>query len=112
MHGSVGVFKGYAKQTAYRAQPVASLVGIQPARKGERVQHGRVEGYPHARALRLKHAHIKGRVMRRDRTVPNKIQKFADTLGRTLLAAQHQVRNARNLADFGFERHARVAQQA
>ena len=43
---------------------------------------------------------------------PNKIQKFADTLGRTLLAAQHQVRNARNLADFGFERPARVAQQA
>ena len=70
VHGPVRVFEGNAEQPAYRAQLVALLLGIELAREGERVQHRRVEAHTHALALGLKHAHVKGRVVRRPRGSP------------------------------------------
>ena len=112
VHGPVRVFERYAQQPAYRAQLMALLLGVELAREGERVQHRRVKAHAHALALGLKHAHVKGRVVRGHGAVPDEVEKLANALGGAFLATEHEVGDAGDLADFGLERHAGVAQQA
>ena len=112
VHGPVRVFEGNAEQAAYRAQLVALLLGVELAREGERVQHRRVKAHAHALALGLKHAHVKGRVVRGHGAVPDEVKELANALGGAFLATEHEVGDARDLTDFGLERHAGVAQQA
>ena len=101
VHGPVRVFEGNAQQPAYRAQLVALLLGVELAREGERVQHRRVEAHAHALALGLKHAHVKGRVVRGHGAVPDEVKELAHALGGAFLAAEHEVGDTCDFADFG-----------
>ena len=112
MDGPVGVFQAHAQLAAQRAQPVALLVGVQPPGEGQRVQHRRVERNAHALAFGVEHADIERSVMGRYRRVADKGQQLGHALRRAFLALQHQVGNAGDLRDLGFQRHARVAQEA
>ena len=112
VYGPVRVFERYAEQPAYRAELVALLLRIELAREGERIQHRCVEAHAHALALGLKHAHVKGRIVRGHGAVPDEVQELSHALGGAFLAAEHQVRNAGDFADFGLEGHAGVAQKA
>ena len=110
--GPVGVFQAHAQLAAQRAQPVALLVRVQPPGEGQRVQHRRVERNAHALAFGVEHSDIERSVMGRHRRVADKGQQPGHALRRAFLALQHQVGNAGDLRDLGFQRHARVAQEA
>ena len=101
VYGPVRVLERYAQQPAYRAQLVALLLGVELAREGERIQHRRVEAHAHALALGLKHAHVKGRVVRGHGAVPDEVQELAHALGGAFLAAEHEVGDTCDFADFG-----------
>ena len=108
VHGAVGVGQRNAHQLAQRAQLVVLEPRIQIARKGQRVQGGKVELPPDQRERAPEEGHVELGVVRHQHRALTELREVGHGLLQRPLAAQHAGRDARDLHDLLRQRPAGI----
>ena len=108
MHGAVGIFEADAQALAERPEFMGFHVGVELARKGQRVQHRPLPCEPQTPELSLKNRTVKSGVMGSDRGVPDEFHKLWNHGFSAFLVGKHIVRDTGELGHFRRYGHMRI----